>query len=175
MYYFELADKTLHMGFGTPENIVSVGFETYGTKLIGVYKDNGNAPFIPIWQIGDVMRVREYDFISNGYHEIMYPFYVATMFKNPVSRTEDNLLYVWFCVPGPKDYEMRSKGDAICLLHDRFLEGHRSLREVRISSDIICVKGAIESLVKAIVVNTVLKDKSLLPNKYRKYIYKVAG
>jgi hypothetical protein len=164
----------MHLGFGSDEDILNTGLEEYGSKLIGVYKDNNNNPFIPIWQRSEQMRVREYLDINNGYHQIDVPLFVASKFEQPLERDKDNTLVVCFCVPGPRDYLNASKEEAIKILSERFTTGHRSVRKIKVSSDIIQTKGAIESLVRALIVDTIIKDKSLITSNWHHAIYKMS-
>jgi hypothetical protein len=174
MYYFDLKDGSMRLGFGSPETIVANGLSQHGDNLIGIYQDNENNPFIPIWQRSTQMRVREYVSINNGYHQIDIPLFVASKFEQPLDRDKDNTLVVCFCVPGPRDYIDATKEEAIKLLSKRFATGHRSVRKINVTSDIIQTKGAIESLVRALVVDTIVKDKSLVTSNWHHAIYKMS-
>jgi hypothetical protein len=168
MYYADLKNNVLLLAWGkNDDDAVNKCIEKYGSTLLGVYKDNGNDPFIPLWKNEEPnMRVREYTCVSNGYHEFWGPFFVASEFENPIIQGQDNWLSVWFCVCSWKDIPSTER--AVEILSERRNTGHRSFKKVKVSADILAIKGAVESLVRAIVVNQCEKHPDLLPETNRK-------
>jgi hypothetical protein len=167
MFYAELTNGLLFIAPNTNEDAaISASLEKYGTTLKAIYKDVGNnGPFALVWEKVDTMRVREYSCIDNGYHAIVAPFYVASEFENPIIKGEDNWLSVWFCVCGPKDEP--SLATAVEILSKRRSSHNKSFKKIKVSGDMLRIKGAVESLVRAIVVNQCEKHPELLPTQNR--------